>query len=800
MTIGYFSLLLRFSATPRKSGLSRVLEAAYADSTEIDDSAASFEVPSEDITKQSMDDLPEMNRVASVRGIHVSLGRVFVLRSWLWLGKLAGLASIGIAFMMCMSGCDHPPPPEQMALGKQVYRQAGSCVTCHQSVGQGMSELYPPLRKNPSVVHDDPERLIKIVTHGLAGPMEVNGQDFGGIMAGLGHQLTPEEIAAVLTYIRNSWGNQASAVTVDQVVSVQEEHAGRTTPWTAEELHPDTALRDVASALDRHAASAQDAAAWGESLYLGAAQCASCHQPNGQGVPGAMPPLAGSPWVTGDSDRLIKIALHGVAGEMEVLGHTYHAEMPGQGELLDNEQMAATLTYVRQAWGNESSPIYPDQVARLRERFIDRREPWDAAVLASTDNASPLNNVRYRRLEPGEQMPVLEGADFDQLEELSRGNDEKNYIRVVNYDIPGWHDGKPLLAVFEAEFEVEAEDLYTYDVESSGRAVVTVNDTVVINRPAHKGWLFRESGQIRLKPGTHRLRVAYGVEGSWRVFKLSAHAESVNSAQWMLTPGITQALALVDPRHVLVPPTDRPLLQRGRFEGQGDEGIAVGHPLRVNYCYDFDRAQLTRMWRNEFINAGAFWIGRNEIVTPPAGDRVLDLSTRPPIAWLGGADAEWPAAPPIGQRPEYLDYRGYALVNHLPVFFSHAGGKVLRDQILPQGPTDSGLPSISLRRTLQVFGQVQDQELYALIAEGGQVKAEGGGVYLIDGGYRVRVDDDVEPVVRQLADRELLVAPAAWKSTSIDLPEWTLRGTSLRSGELGYTADWGYELFWVEMP
>jgi mono/diheme cytochrome c family protein len=92
---------------------------------------------------------------------------------------------------------------ELMSLGELTYVEF--CAECHQSNGTGWSTLYPTLASNPIVTLHDPEPIILTVKYGQ------------GSMAAFGERLTPDEIAAVLTYIRNSWGNHAAPVSRRQI-------------------------------------------------------------------------------------------------------------------------------------------------------------------------------------------------------------------------------------------------------------------------------------------------------------------------------------------------------------------------------------------------------------------------------------------------------------------------------------------------------------------------------------------------------------------------------------------------------
>lgn len=108
------------------------------------------------------------------------------------------------------------------------------CSACHQADGKGLAGVYPPLAGSDWVT-GDPNIPIAIVLHGMQGPVTVNGQQYNSLMAPLG-SLSDEQIAAILTYERASWGNSASAVTAAQVAQVRAATSSRTQPWTAAEV------------------------------------------------------------------------------------------------------------------------------------------------------------------------------------------------------------------------------------------------------------------------------------------------------------------------------------------------------------------------------------------------------------------------------------------------------------------------------------------------------------------------------------------------------------------------------------
>lgn len=122
----------------------------------------------------------------------------------------------------------------------------------------------------------------------------------------------------------------------------------------------------------------------GREIYAMDGYCGTCHQPDGKGLTAAgFPPLAGTQWVNGNEERLIKLTLHGLAGPIEVLGEEYPGNVPMTpfGGMLNDEEVAAVLTYVRNAFGNEASPITPEKVGEVRAATQDKNGFYSPAEL-----------------------------------------------------------------------------------------------------------------------------------------------------------------------------------------------------------------------------------------------------------------------------------------------------------------------------------------------------------------------------------------------------------------------------------
>jgi mono/diheme cytochrome c family protein len=120
------------------------------------------------------------------------------------------------------------------------------------------------------------------------------------------------------------------------------------------------ASASASAAIAQNPASASD----GAVVYI--TNCSSCHQANGEGVPGAFPPLAGNPAVTGNPVAVIAIVKHGISGKIEVNGTAYSGIMPPWGGLISDDDIAAVVTYIRSSWHNRATPVSLANVRGVR--------------------------------------------------------------------------------------------------------------------------------------------------------------------------------------------------------------------------------------------------------------------------------------------------------------------------------------------------------------------------------------------------------------------------------------------------
>ena len=146
------------------------------------------------------------------------------------------LWSAGFVFAIALPGCAvrtqtaRPPDP---APGEKSF--ASYCAACHQYDGQGMGDA-PPLDASSPWVAGPPERLIKIVLHGVKGRMEVAGRTYDREMPGFGKMLTDEQVASLLSFARRQFAGVDEPVTPAAVGQVRAANQERTAYWSVAEL------------------------------------------------------------------------------------------------------------------------------------------------------------------------------------------------------------------------------------------------------------------------------------------------------------------------------------------------------------------------------------------------------------------------------------------------------------------------------------------------------------------------------------------------------------------------------------
>lgn len=179
--------------------------------------------------------------------------------------------------------------------GAEIYGREGHCATCHQPDGDGLAlSGFPPLTKSPWVTEDD-DRLVKLTLKGMIGPLELEGKKYPGLtpMTPFGGLLSDEDVSAVLTYVRNSFGNKAPSIPVARIKQVREATKDKVDFYTASELlgtgaaAPSRKFVRMWTMDDFKGAFAAPLSKRnfnrGKEMFT-AAGCASCHNVQGQGA------------------------------------------------------------------------------------------------------------------------------------------------------------------------------------------------------------------------------------------------------------------------------------------------------------------------------------------------------------------------------------------------------------------------------------------------------------------------------------------------------------------------------------
>jgi nitrite reductase (NO-forming) len=129
--------------------------------------------------------------------------------------KLASMAPVAEAAKASNTGT--LTKAQQMDAGAVLFK--GTCSTCHQDNGAGLANVFPPLAKSDYLLSDK-QRAIQIVLNGMTGPVKVNGADYNSVMPPMS-QLNDDEVANILTYVLNSWGNSDGTISAAEVAKVR---------------------------------------------------------------------------------------------------------------------------------------------------------------------------------------------------------------------------------------------------------------------------------------------------------------------------------------------------------------------------------------------------------------------------------------------------------------------------------------------------------------------------------------------------------------------------------------------------
>jgi mono/diheme cytochrome c family protein len=421
--------------------------------------------------------------------------------------------------------------------------------------------------------------------------------------------------------------------------------------------------------------------------------CSACHGADGKGASGGnFPPLAGSPWVLGDAALPVKVVLHGLHGPVEVGGRTFNLEMPPQGGILPDDQIAAILTHVRSLWGNKADKVTPEFVKATRDATADRKTAWTAEELLKLHPlpvaAPPIANLISQ---------VYEGhwLDLPDFSTLKAGNIEEEHDGKLSLKKAGFTDHFGM--VWQGDLTVPESGEFTFRLDADDGASVQIDGKEIVRiggNGAMDGSRMKD-GKVTLSAGVHKIRVEnFGREGTTLAMSGPGIDRWKNLSETPLEQGREP---------IPVEPKDgRAVVYRNFIAGTTPRAIGIGFPGGVNLAYSADNLTAELVWTGAFMDGSRHWVDRGQGNQPPAGKRVVKLSGSPAL-------------------PKDSRFRGYKLdPAGNPTFSVQLGKQYLLDSWKPAG--SEGSPAFV--RTLSLQGQGGPAELLvsdtALQTNGGE--------------------------------------------------------------------------------
>ena len=415
--------------------------------------------------------------------------------------------------------------------------------------------------------------------------------------------------------------------------------------------------------------------------------CSACHGAQGQGgAEGAAPPLAKSLWAQGDPDRMIKVVLHGLMGEIEVLGKDYNLVMPPQGAVLSDGQIAEILTHVR-SLGNGGGKVSTDRVAAVRAKYEQREAYWKGDELLKEhplpSPPGPLKNlVRKFYALPKDQRSM---PDYAKLEANASAIQAKGLINLEGYSEKD-HFG----LAWEGELNVRREGQFSFTLDSDDLSALYIDDKKVVEVTGLGGMGRAKTGKATLHPGVVKVRVEYleftgftGIAASWA-------GPGIRGTQSLSS---TKVVSNQKPKINLIelkPEGNRAVHYRNFIAGTGNRSFSVGYPGGVNLVFNQENCGLELLWHGRFFDAGPRWKNRGTVRSFPLSAQVYHLQKGSPFP--GQA---------FSFKGMELDERSY------PTFHYHVGNLTVRDR--PE-PNDKGIV-----RTLSIESEGASELVFAPI-------------------------------------------------------------------------------------
>jgi len=351
--------------------------------------------------------------------------------------------------------------------------------------------------------------------------------------------------------------------------------------------------------------------------------CSACHGLDGKGATGgAFPPLAGSPYVAGDPDRAAKITINGLTGPIDVLGKSYNLEMPPQGAVLPDDQLAAILTYVRKSWGNQAGPVTADQVKTIRASVAGRDAMWTAQEILKL-HPLPFEKTALRNLIS--QAYIGKWSAMPDFSTLKATNVEEEHDGILSLkNAPSKDD---FAMVWTGDFVAPTNGQFSFLLDADDAAALYIDDqkVVEITGTGPMNDSRRKQGKLTLVGGSHPIRVEFLQIGGQKGLALAWSSNRTKKQQW-LSEDTSKPKGKPHTPIPVQPTGERPVVYRNFIAGTTSRSIGIGFPGGLNLAYSADNLAPELLWTGKFIDGSYKWDQRGTENNPPAGERVVSPS------------------------------------------------------------------------------------------------------------------------------------------------------------------------------
>ncbi len=499
--------------------------------------------------------------------------------------------------------------------------------------------------------------------------------------------------------------------------------------------------------------------------------CVACHGSDGKGIKAGdllmAPSLHESRFVKEDNvEQLSAIILKGILKE----DNKYVQAMLPLEAALNDEQIAALISYVTSEFGGKRRSPTANDVAKWRKDYADQKSPYKRSQLEEMLKPQLLTDLKYSLyLGKWEALP-----DFSKLEPKETGTLKDGKISLD----PSRKYKEGFGMVFEGKLSLSDSDEYKFALTSDDGSALAVNgETVAGNDGIHpaKTVTMKE----KLEKGEHTIKVLYFDGGGQRSLSLSIQGKKLGTA-WLSKKqsGSKGKGKNYDPILLTSQNPGEAIVHRAFLPDTNPRAIGVGYPGAVNVIWDADTLNLAYVYRGEFMDAASHWNGRGSGSKPLGQDKIkpapglsLQILESLDEPWVpsseGKVNYERDKADPqkeitfIVNHPDY-QFRGYRLdKKRFPTFSYDYRDLTVTDQFTPQ--EIDGVSSVS--RSLTFEGKADDN-LYFRIAALGPLTEENGWYDM--GSMNIRVGG-VEPVIRLMnGQKELLIPVTDTEAVTVD--------------------------------